>query len=133
MAKFVVSEIAEAQKSKGIMIAGSKALIMGFAFKENCPDYRNSKVLDMYNELTKLGVSVDVFDPWCSKKDLLTDHNIQLIDQIEKNNYQAIIIAVAHNEFKSIGIDKIKSYAKENHIIYDLKNIFDINDADLRL
>lgn len=133
MAKFVVSEIAEAQKSKGIMVAGSKALIMGFAFKENCPDYRNSKVLDMYNELTKLGVSVDVFDPWCSKKDLLTDHNIQLIDQIEKNNYQAIIIAVAHNEFKSIGIDKIKSYAKENHIIYDLKNIFDVNDADLRL
>jgi len=133
MASFVVSEIKEAQKLNGITLAGTKALIMGFAFKENCPDYRNSKVLDMYHELKKLDVSVDVFDPWCSKKDLLIDHNIQLIDQIEKDSYHTLIIAVAHDEFKSIGFDEIKTYAKENHIIYDLKNIFDINDADLRL
>ena len=110
-----------------------KILIMGFAFKENCPDSRNNRSIDIVRFLQKRNCIVDVYDPWVSHEEALNNFNVNLLKEPSKGTYNGIIIAVAHKVFINLGVKKIRSFGKKEHILYDLKHIFSIGDSDLRL
>jgi UDP-N-acetyl-D-galactosamine dehydrogenase len=133
MGSYIVSKLSKAMDQKQIKIPGSKVLIMGLAFKENCPDIRNTRVIDIVNELSEIGGIVDVYDPWVNADEAMTEYNIKLINEPNKDCYDAIIIAVPHKQFKDNGAEIIKSYGKENHVLYDVKHLLKINESDLRL
>ncbi len=111
----------------------SKILIMGLSFKENCPDLRNTKVADLYKSLNTHAGCVDVYDPCVSKEEAHEEYGINLLEELGSKKYDGIIIAVSHEEFRTLGIEGIKRYAKERSIIYDLKFLFDKSETDLRL
>ncbi len=108
-------------------------LIMGLSFKENCPDIRNTKIVDICSELNKSNCEVSVYDPWVSKEAALEEYGIELIDYPEEKKYDGIIIALAHNEFRDLGIDTIRNFGIDGHILFDLKYLFDSSEVDLRL
>ncbi|MDB4042763.1 Vi polysaccharide biosynthesis UDP-N-acetylglucosamine C-6 dehydrogenase TviB [Gammaproteobacteria bacterium] len=114
-----------------VHVSGSNILVMGLTFKENCPDTRNTKVYDLIDELNDLGASIDAYDPWVEGE--IEQSNFTLINSLEKNTYDAIVIAVAHREFIDMGIQEIRSFGKSQHIIFDLKYSFPSNETDLRL
>ncbi len=130
MGMFVANKVIKLMVEKGHKIQGAKALILGFAFKENCPDIRNTKVIDIYTELKQFGLSVDVYDPWASADEVQKEYKIDLIFQIDTKNYHAVIIAVAHHEFLLLDYDAFK---KAGALIFDTKSIIDRNLADGRL
>lgn len=111
---------------------GLNVLILGATFKENCPDLRNSKVIDLANELIKNNINVDFYDPWINVEDA-EKRNINLIKEIPEENYHGIILAVAHDLFLKMGIDKIKSYGNKNSVLFDLKYMFNSTETDMRL
>ena len=133
MSLYVVQRLIEAMDEQKIQINNANILVMGLTFKEDCPDVRNSKIVDIYKELKKNNCQVDVYDPHCSKDEALMQHNITLINEPNADYYDAIILAVAHNSFKKLGSGKIKSFGKENHVLYDLKYLLDKGESDLRL
>ena len=106
---------------------------MGLSFKENCPDIRNTKVVDIIDDLNEFGAAVECYDPWVSNKTAKEEFNIELISEPMKNHYDAIVLAVGHKSFVEMGVDLIKSFAKTKHLIYDLKYLFPQNETDLRL
>lgn len=109
------------------------ALVMGFTFKEDCPDIRDTRVSDTASELDKKGFNVDVYDPWVNKSDFKSRYEYNLIETPENDKYSIVIIAVGHEIFKQLGIKKIKKYTKEQSIIFDVKNIFEASEVDLSL
>ena len=111
----------------------AKILIMGATFKENCPDTRNTKVFDLVESLQSHGVQVDCYDPWIQPKTNQLQSNISMIDEPKLNYYDGIIVTVAHDEFKEIGIDTIRGWGSNKHILFDLKYIFKAENVDLRL
>ena len=133
MASYVVSQLIKKMVSKKIELVSSRVLIMGVAFKENCPDIRNSKVIDIALELKDYGIEFDIYDPWVSSEDVISEHNITIIDAPKQNNYDAILVAVAHEQFIQMGAKQIKKFGNDQHILYDLKSIFDSNLTDIRL
>ncbi len=132
MAQHVVSQLVKKMIQKTIQIQNAKVLLLGFAFKENCPDVRNTKLIDIVTELKDYNADVDIHDPWCSPAEVKKDFDLELVKP-SKDKYDAIIVAVAHDEFKQMDINTLKSYGKENCVIYDLKYVFDKRDVDLRL
>tara|TARA_X000000950_G_scaffold289296_1_gene411695 strand:- start:958 stop:2238 length:1281 start_codon:yes stop_codon:yes gene_type:complete len=133
MGNYVASELIKAMKKKSIKIKNSKILIMGLTFKENCADIRNSGVKNVVESLKKFNCNIDLFDPWVNPKNIKKVYKINPISSLFKNKYDGIIIAVAHNKFKEIGINKISKLCKNNYIIYDLKHMFTSNKINLRL
>ena len=133
MGSHVVDQVSKLMTKKHIQIAGANILIMGLTFKENCPDLRNSRVVDLVEEFKNFNCNVDVYDPWIDKKNADHEYNIQAIDKPIKARYDAIIIAVAHDEFKSLTEKQIRSYGKSNHILYDIKYLFKASETDGRL
>ena len=133
MGSYVISQIVKLMFKKKIHINGSNVLIMGLTFKENCPDLRNTRVTDMIEELSEYGSNVDVYDPWVDKDAAKHEYGITLLDKIDKNKYDAIIIAVAHSEFVEMGTQTLREYGKEDHILYDLKYILPADKVDGRL
>jgi UDP-N-acetyl-D-galactosamine dehydrogenase len=133
MGEYVVSQLVKKMLKKRIQVEGSNVLVMGLTFKENCPDLRNTKVIDIVEELKEYNINVDVMDPWCSNVEAEEEYNLSLCNEEKPGFYDAVIIAVSHDEFKSMGIDKIKALGKEQHVIYDLKYVLDKNDVDMRL
>ena len=133
MGSYVISQIIKLMLIKKIHINGSNVLIMGLTFKENCPDLRNTRVTDMIDELSEYGSNVDVYDPWVDKDAAKKEYGITLLDKIDKNKYDAIIIAVAHSEFVEMGMQTLREYGKEDHILYDLKYILPADKVDGRL
>ena len=133
MSHYVSSELLKAMLKKQMDIANSNILIMGFSFKENCPDIRNTKVVDIYRQLGEYGIRVDVFDPWVDVDEAKDLYDVTLITELNLKTYSAVIIAVAHDEFKNIGIDGISELCTSNYLIYDLKYIFPKSDYTLRL
>jgi len=133
MGCYVVSQVVKLMLQKRIHVNDSKVLMMGLTFKENCPDLRNTRVTDMIDELHSLGVTVDVYDPWVDKEEALHEYNIEPIDSPEKGMYDAIILAVGHDEFKSMGVEEIREYGKQKHVLYDIKYILPSKDVDGRL
>ncbi len=132
MGQYVAAQLIKAMLKKSIQIQGAKVLIMGFSFKENCPDIRNTKVIDVVRELVDFGVDVSVSDPWCNIEETKIAYNIDIIEP-QKNSYDGIVIAVAHQEFHDMAKKDIQALAKENSVIYDLKYVLDKQDVDLRL
>lgn len=129
MGIFVANKVVKLLIQKGNLIRGARALILGVTFKENCPDIRNSKVVDIYNELLQFGLNVDVYDPYANLQEVYKEYNIKLIKEIEK--YDAIIFAVAHDYFLKIDVNILK---KDNSsVIFDIKSILPKNEVDARL
>lgn len=129
MSKFIASKVVKLMNQKGIPVRNSKALILGITFKEDCPDIRNSKVPDIYNELQNYGLLVDIYDPNAIKEEVKHQFNIDLIDK--PISYNAIILAVSHNEFKNLDLGSLKS--KNGAIVYDIKSFLDKKSVDGRL
>lgn len=133
MGKYVVSEVIKGMSSHKIPIYGSRILIMGISFKENCPDLRNSKVVDLVNGFNDYGCEVDVYDPYASPESAFNHYGIRLIKLPKKKAYDSIVIAVAHDKFKEMGPKKIRQFGKSLHFLYDLKCIFKADEVDARL
>lgn len=133
MGHYVVTQFLKALAKKNIQLNDARVLILGLSFKENCPDLRNTRVIDIYFELKEFGLNVDIHDPWVLKDEAQSEHGISLVDQIPANTYDGIILAVAHSQYKEMTIEQLKGYAKKNSVIYDLKYIFPAKDTDIRL
>ena len=108
-------------------------MILGITFKENCPDLRNTKVIDIYKELVEYKVNVDFYDPWVDAEDAENIYGVKIQDELQEAKYDAVIFAVAHDEFKKLGIDGVKKYCKEKSVLYDLKYVLSKNESDIRL
>lgn len=133
MAGYVVAQLVKAMLKQRIHIDGARVLIMGLTFKENCPDIRNTKVVDIVHELKEYNVQVDVFDPWVSVVEAQHEYGISLVTEPVANTYDGIILAVGHTEFKLLGSKNIRLFGKEKHVLYDLKYLLNESDSDLRL
>ncbi len=133
MSVFIADQISKLMTKKDISINGANILMMGLAFKENCPDIRNTKVVDLIEALNNYSCSVDVYDPWVDKLEAMNHFNIELINTPSKGKYDAIVLAVAHDRFKDYSPNEIKDFGKENHVIYDIKYLLSADDVDGRL
>ncbi|VAW65776.1 UDP-N-acetyl-D-glucosamine 6-dehydrogenase [hydrothermal vent metagenome] len=133
MSCHVVQEVVKLMAQKKINIVDANILVLGLAFKEDCPDLRNTKVVDLLDELAPYNVNVDVYDPWVSHDEAMQEYDLKLIPKPEKNHYDAIIIAVSHNEFIKMGIDEMRKLGKSNCVIYDIKYILNAEEVDGRL
>ena len=133
MGNYVAMELINAMKKKNIQIKGAKILIMGLTFKENCSDIRNSGIQKVITELKKFECDLDLLDPLADRENINNIYKIYPIMKTDDNVYDAVLIAVAHDEFKKIGLNKIKTSCKKNHVIFDLKNLFNSNMVDLKL
>ena len=133
MSNFVVNETLSLMLQKEIEPSKSKALLLGFAFKPNCPDSRNTKVIDLYHQLIKHDCKVDIYDPWNDKASVKKDYNIDLIKYPKEKSYDVVIIAVGHEEFRLMGLQTIKSFCKTKNVIFDLTYLFKEKEVDGRL
>ena len=133
MGSYVVSEIVKLMLRKRVHINEANVLIMGLTFKENCPDLRNTRVIDMIKEFADYGANVDVYDPWVNKEEAYEEYAISPIPQLENGKYDAIVLAVSHKQFVEMGADAIHKLGKENHVLYDIKYILKANEVDGRL
>lgn len=134
MGRYVASQMIKSMLDKCIQVKGSKVLVMGLAFKENCPDLRNTRVVDVINELRDYHVEVDVYDPWVDAAEAEHEYGISPISDPENGYYDGIIIAVGHQQFKDMGTGGIRALgSKEGFVLYDLKYVVDAGVADKRL
>jgi UDP-N-acetyl-D-galactosamine dehydrogenase len=133
MGAYVAGQLVNALRERNISLAEASVLVLGLAFKENCPDLRNTRVMDMISELRKFNLRVDVHDPVVEPTEALAEHGIELTETPQSGVYDGIVIAVAHDVFRSSGAAALRKYGRDRHILYDLKHIFDRQDSDLRL
>ena len=133
MGFYVADKVMKLMSNKKIEVAGSNILIMGFTFKENCPDLRNTRVIDLVHEFEKFSCNVDIYDPHVNRDIAKQEYNIQIIEQPEKGKYDAIVLAVAHDDFKKLSSEEIKSYGNKKFIIYDIKHLLNSEEVDGRL
>lgn len=133
MGGYVADQVARIMTKKRIHIADANILIMGLTFKENCPDLRNTRVVDLISALRAYGCNVDVHDPWVSKQDALEEYEIEMVDTPHVGYYDSIIIAVAHKEFIRMGLEAMRAFGKNNHVLYDIKYLFEADGVDGRL
>lgn len=133
MGAYVASQLIKAMIKKSIHIEGARILIMGLAFKENCPDLRNTRVIDVIRELKDYNLQIDVYDPWVDPIEAINEYEIELVNLPAEETYDAIIIAVAHDQFKEIGVEGFLNYCKPTTVIYDLKYTLPNSALVLRL
>ena len=133
MGAYVASQLVKAMTKKRIQVDGAKVLILGLTFKENCPDVRNTRVVDIYHELLAYNCQVEIYDPWIDANQAEHEYGVQMLSELDDQKYDGIILAVAHQQFKELGIEKIRSLGKPTQILYDLKYIFTAEQSDLRL
>ena len=133
MGKYIASQFIKKMIKDKLSVYGARVLVMGLTFKENCPDLRNTRVIDIIEELNSYGVKVDVFDPWVSVNEIPENYEVNLVSDPEDDWYDGIILAVAHDEFVTMGTSAIRKYGKLVHVLYDLKGVLPISDSDLRL
>lgn len=133
MGQYVVSQLVKKMLKKRIHVEGANVLVMGLTFKENCPDLRNTKVVDIVSELKEYNINVDIVDPWCDSHEAVHEYGFTLCEQPKVNHYDAIIIAVSHNEFRAMGAEAIRALGKSEHVLYDLKYVLNKESVDMRL
>lgn len=133
MGEYVTTQLIKTMIKKRIQVEGAKVLILGLSFKENCPDVRNTKVIDIVHELQEYNIEVDIYDPWVDAEEAEREYGIKPIGQPKAAQYDGIILAVAHSEFTDMGIDSIRELGKEKHVLYDLKYVFAREESDIRL
>ena len=133
MSLYVSSQIIKLMLKKGIQPNGARALVLGLAFKENCPDVRNTKVVDIVKELSTYGLDVDVHDPWCDAAEARHEYDIELLASPEDSTYDVVILAVAHEQFRNMGVEGIQRLCKPTSVVYDIKYVLPIDSVDDRL
>jgi UDP-N-acetyl-D-galactosamine dehydrogenase len=133
MSLYVAGEVVKLLTSKRIHVKGSRILMLGLTFKENCPDLRNSKVIDIIKELQKYGAKVDVYDPWIDRAEAKHEYGVTPLRSLGAVKYDAAVMAVAHNEFKEMGIKAIRKLLKPTSVVYDIKHLFRRDESDGRL
>ncbi|PMH45959.1 Vi polysaccharide biosynthesis protein VipA/TviB [Vibrio sp. 10N.286.49.B3] len=133
MGQYVVSQLVKSMVKKRIQVEGANVLVMGLTFKENCPDLRNTKVVDIISELKEYNMNVDIMDPWCESHAAEREYGLSLCEKEKSGHYDAIIMAVSHEEFKQMGENKIHALGKPQHVIYDLKYVLNKDSVDMRL
>ena len=133
MGKYVANEIINLMTKKRIQVVDSNILVMGLTFKEDCPDIRNTRVVDVVQELSGFHCNIEVYDPWIDKEESIRQYGIIPVEQPEPGKYDAVIIAVAHHQFKAMGITAIRALGKKNHVLYDIKYILPAEKVDGRL
>ena len=136
MGEYVVTQLVKTMIKKRIQVEGAKVLILGLSFKENCPDVRNTKVIDIVHELKEYNIDADVYDPWVDAEEAQQEYGISPINDsanLESNSYDGIILAVAHNQFAEMGVEQIRELGKSSHVLYDLKYLFNSELSDIRL
>ena len=133
MGPYVVDQVSKLMTKKRIHIVNANVLIMGLAFKENCPDLRNTRVIDLVGGFEGFNCNVDVYDPWVDKDEAVHEYGIKSINKPIEGKYDAILLAVAHDEFKELTLEQIKAFGKNNHVLYDIKYLLKANEVDGRL
>jgi UDP-N-acetyl-D-galactosamine dehydrogenase len=133
MAAYVAQQVVLLMSARRIMVADARILVLGLAFKENCPDLRNSKVVDIIRELQRFDAKVDVYDPWVDADAAFHEYGVRPIKTPATGMYDAVVLAVGHDEFKKMGIRNIRRMAKKAHVIYDVKYVFSTDQTDGRL
>jgi len=133
MGGYVVSQLVKCMTKQRIHVQGARVLVMGLAFKENCPDLRNTRIVDIVSELRDYNVDVDVYDPWVDPDEAVHEYGLTPVAKLEEGKYDAVILAVAHNQFKAMGAEGIRKLGKSQHVLYDLKYVLSPAESDLRL
>jgi len=133
MGIYITNAVIKLMIKRGIQIKGSNVLVLGLSFKENCPDLRNTRVVDILAELHDYEANVDVYDPWVDADEAEEEYDIQLTKEPKSNHYDAVILAVAHQEFEAMGSEKIRAFGKSEAVLFDVKNILPAADVDGRL
>jgi UDP-N-acetyl-D-galactosamine dehydrogenase len=133
MGAYVVSQLVKGMLKRRIQVEGAKVLVMGLTFKENCPDLRNTRVVDIVAELKEYNCEVDVYDPWASTAEAQHEYGITPVDAPQAGSYDGIILAVAHHQFKDLGAQAIRALGKSDSVIYDLKYVLTADESDMRL
>lgn len=133
MGSYVADQVSKLMTKKRIHVVDANVLIMGLTFKENCPDIRNTRVVDLVEEFEGFNCNVDVYDPWIDKDEVIHEYGFKPIDQPVEGKYDAILLAVAHDEFKELSLEQIKAFGKDNHVLYDIKYLLKASEVDGRL
>lgn len=133
MGEYVATQLVKKLASKKIHIDEAKVLILGFTFKGDCPDVRNTKIIDIVKELRDFNMAVDVYDSWANPKEVKHEYGIELISELEEGKYDGIVLAVDHSELKKMGEKNIRALGKASHVLYDVKHVLKPSEADIRL
>jgi len=133
MGTYVAQQIAQLMMQRRIQVKDSRILMMGLTFKENCPDVRNTKIVDVVHELEKYGAKVDVVDPWADPDEAEHEYGLRPVKRVKPGFYDAVVMGVAHQEFRKMGIAKIREFGKKQHVLYDVKYVFRAGEVDGRL
>jgi UDP-N-acetyl-D-glucosamine/UDP-N-acetyl-D-galactosamine dehydrogenase len=133
MGLYVAGEIIKLMTEKRIHVKSARTLVLGMTFKENCPDIRNSKVIDVVRELEKYGADVDIYDPWADGQECRHEYGVRPIKTLTPKHYDVAVIAVAHREFRDMGAAGVRRLCRKNHVLYDIKHVFRASDVDGRL
>ena len=126
-------QIMQRMAARRIHVKGARVLVLGVTFKENCPDIRNSKVFDVVRELANYGAQVEVYDPWADSAECKHEYGMRLLRSLKRARYDAVVIAVAHREFRALGARGARRLCKKKHVLYDIKSVFPAADVDGRL
>jgi UDP-N-acetyl-D-galactosamine dehydrogenase len=133
MGIYVAQQVAQLMIQRQIMVKGARVLMMGLTFKENCPDVRNTKIVDVVQELNKYGCKVDVFDPWADADEAEHEYGLRPVRKLKPGSYDAVVMGVGHQEFRDMGIAKVRALGKKSHVLYDIKYVFKADEVDGRL
>ncbi len=133
MGTYVAQQIAQLMMQRRILVKDSRILMMGLTFKENCPDVRNTKIVDVVRELEKYGAKVDVVDPWADPDEAEHEYGLRPVKRVKPGTYDAVVMGVAHQEFRRMGIAKVREFGKKQHVLYDIKYVFRAGEVDGRL
>jgi len=133
MGGYVVSQLVKTMTKQRIHVQGARVLVMGLTFKENCPDLRNTRIVDIVHELGEYNVDVDVYDPWVDPEEAMHEYGITPVTEPKAGKYDAIILAVSHEQFVKMGAAEIRKLGKAKHVLYDLKYVLAADESDLRL
>lgn len=133
MAAYAAQQLVKALIDRDIRVKGARVLVLGVTFKENCPDLRNTKVADLVGEMREFGLDVDVHDPVASDETCREEYGFGLVNELEQGRYDGIVLAVAHEEFRTMGLDAVRALGADNHVLYDLKHLFAADESDIRL
>jgi UDP-N-acetyl-D-galactosamine dehydrogenase len=133
MGLYVAGEIIKLMTEKRIHVKGARTLVLGMTFKENCPDIRNSKVIDVVRELEKYGAEVDIYDPWADGQECRQEYGLRPIRTLTPKRYDVAVVAVAHREFRDMGAEGVRRLCRKNHVLYDIKHVFRAAEVDGRL
>ena len=133
MGAYIAEKVSRLMTERRIHVVDANILVMGLTFKENCPDLRNTRVIDIINEFKLLNANVEVYDPWVDPKEARKEYGVTMVDEPKPGAYDAVILAVSHQQFEKLGIDTIRSYGKPVHVLYDVKYLLPAAEVDGRL